>query len=189
MKNHKGFGVVAIFLTILVVSVVCITGWSVYSHNKKTPPQNNTESQSIQPPTSTESEANKEVASTGKAENGYITIPEWGIKIKMQDADKITFSIVPYREKVAPEFLGFIPEATAVPTFKSEYLQDKTCEPGLAMYRYKDYVKDVNSAKVGNYYYYVTGAPGACTADGQGQDEILKGQFLKDFVVQNIVQL
>lgn len=133
----------------------------------------------------TKDRSNKaDVATTQTQSASSYEIKEWGVKIALRDSDKVQFSV----EDTGGTLSNDKYDGTAVPTFKPAFLQDKTCTPGLALYRAKTkFSVDTNQKQIGEYYYQITGGPGSCSADPQhNPDDILKGRFLQDFDIRNI---
>lgn len=118
--------------------------------------------------------------------NSYYKIEAWGIKVALRDADKVDLKI----DDKQGELIGTDPfNGVAEPQFKDSALEDKTCTPGVALYRSKTSFSSFASTeqKVGDYYYVVTGGPGSCSDDpANNPDDQLKTRFLEDFKPSNI---
>lgn len=180
-KNEKGFGAPTIMLVILIVGVLCLAGWYVYQANNKK------DTTSTQQPAATTEKTSQPSAQT-PANTGFYEIKDWNIKIALQDSDKVQFEV----KNQSGTVFGSDPyESYADPSFKPAFLKDPSCDPGIALYRSKAKfasVSDDNQKKVGDYYYVITGGPGACSNDPQNNpDDQLKNRFLKDMSdIQNI---
>lgn len=171
MKKSRsaGFGVIEIIIIVVVVALIGVLGYYLYTQQNK-PAQNQT--------TTTEPTTKKDV-----------TITEWGVKIALRDYDKVNFTVITEAGE-AP--FGAVFEAVATPSFKPQFLQNKDCAPGLALYRSK--VSPVSGSasaekKIGDYYYFVTGGPGPCSDDPNSADDKLKARFTSDFTLDNVSSL
>lgn len=116
--------------------------------------------------------ANKE-ASSNSAE--YLEVKEWGIKLKMQEAEKVTyahknFSYAQYGQEVSAITL----------TVRPEYLKDKSCNLSVDWTRYQklnEQLKDV-AIKIGEYYFVNGSQPNNCK---NAEDNELYKRILSEF--------
>lgn len=164
-NNQKGFSALEILVVIVIIALLATIGWLVYDRqnsktdNKQASTQTNQQEQTpAQPPKN----------------EGFYEIKEWGIKIALTAYDKVQFSTKNENGKI----FGDDPyEGRADPSFKPEFLQDKSCAPGLTLFRSKVKFASASAQKqIGDYYYVATGGPGYCSnsADNQLQNLFLK---------------
>lgn len=174
-SRSAGFGAVEIIIVIAVVGLLAFLGYYVYSQQNKPADTQNTQSTSPNPEQSEQPTSNE----------GYVEIKEWGVKIALRDYDKVQFELVNQAGSASGIELDF--ESYATPTFKPEFLQDDTCEPGVSVYRSEKSFTDRGQKKIGDFYYTIAGGPGACSDDPENNpDDQLQTRFLKDFTVENI---
>ena len=113
-----------------------------------------------------------------------LTIKEWGVKVKLRDITKVTYT---YSGTGGDEFYIGNYEASVTPVMKAEFLKDKDCKVGISMFRSKEKSDTFTQKKIGDYYYWVTGGPGACSNNpGTNPDDQLKSRILQDFTLQNL---
>lgn len=175
--SDKGFVHVAV-VVVLALVVLGGAGYLVWNRNN-----------------ASEDISSSEVATedTEMVADEFLLVTEWGIKISLRDAAKVQYKITDNLDLYLATHPDQVFESVLDPTFKSEFLLDETCTPGLSLYRTKtltdpnalDYVK-----KIGAYYYYITGGPGACSPDPDNNpDDQLKGRFVNDFDIDNVTAL
>lgn len=175
-SNQKGFGIVGVLLVIVVLAGIGGVGYFVYNSRSDTADEPSTS-------TSTSNSSETESAPQTQTSVDYIEIKEWGVKVKLRDASKLTATV---NNKTGNTPAGAY-EGEWQPEFKSEFLQDKTCDdPGLGLYRSMTNPGSESAKKVGDYYYFITGGPGAC---GNDADDALKSRFIQDFTTSNITAL
>lgn len=97
--------------------------------------------------------------------NGYLTIKEWGVKIPLTYADKLTYSY-DEADKPAGGFLDVSTDSTVSLTMKTEVGGTESCRQlDLKWGRSKQKSSQTDSVgHIGEYYYYVwgDGAPREC---------------------------
>lgn len=115
---------------------------------------------------------NKETASNA---GGYLVVKEWGIKLKMQEAEKVTYTHKNY------SYAQYGQEVSAVTlSVKPEYLKDKSCNLSADWTRYQklnDQLKDV-AVKIGEYYFVNGSQPNNCK---NAEDNELYKKILSEF--------
>jgi hypothetical protein len=195
MKNgQKGFSVIEILIIVVILGLVGTVGWIVYYRQKDDKSETNmtnvtpTPVTTDQPKTSGDPEPELPFTSPTVTENGEFVFKEWGIKISgIRDYQKVQFKI--YTESgVLPTEGSF--DAYAVPVFKPEFIRDKTCSPGISLYRSTTTPHSTlppGIKKIGNHYYTWGGGPGPCSKDPDNDpDDQLKRRFLQDIFSTNI---
>ena len=187
-KTQKGFAALEAILIIVILVIIGGTGYYVW-HSKqqtdKTLSQAEKTSQ-ITPRITAKKASNTSTSTSSSKSASYVNLTEWGIKIKIRDADKVVFTI---DDSVTKPY-GIDAIGTAGPKFKPEALVDKSCEPGVSLYRSNQSPGDFANKKVNEKYYWITGGPGACSNNPTtNPDDILKQRFLQDFIVDNIEQI
>lgn len=176
-NNQKGFSAVEGILIIVIVTLLAAVGWLVWSKKDKavSPSSNQTNSQSTT--------TNVEDSDT---EESSIDIAEWGIKIKTEHADKVTY-VIENREGMLSHGPSEAFDAVARFTIKPELLTDTSCKPGVNLFRYKSTPTSQRVAKkIGDRYYEFDGAPGPCADDA---DTELKSSIISDFDSENLEAL
>lgn len=189
-SNQKGFGAVEVLLVLILIGILGGVGFYVYNSNKKSNQKADTTSTASKAETkvadkSTDTETVKEA----DANLGYLVIKEWGVKIKLRDSMKVSYT---YSAEAGNQAASIDYQSSIKPVIKPEFLQDKTCEVGAGVLRSVSVSADQAqySKKIGNQYYTVTGAPGACSDNPQtNPDDQLKQRILQDLTPANIEQL
>lgn len=198
--KQRGFGAFELMLVFVAVGIVGFAGWFVWNSQKQISKTFDDSSKGSSAAVSTKKSAttatdtsatNNSTTATqdtsAQQATNYVAIKEWGIKIQLIDAEKVTFSVNNTKDTYAGLF-DF--DGVAKPTFLPQYLQDKTCEPGVSLYRSKQSQSTYANKKIGDYYYVITGGPGACSENpSTNPDDQLKYRFLGDFTIDKIETL
>lgn len=181
---ESGFAAAEALLIVVIVAIVGGTGWYVW-HSKQsvnTTLSNTGKSDTpIVHKTTVSKDNNKMSSNAAEDASQYVTIADWGIRIKMRNADKIQFKVIDTPGQISYDGTNY--DAVANPEFVPSALVNKSCEPGVSLFRAKEAPQEYTAMQVGNLYYWVTGGPGACDNDNDNQ---LKTQFLQDFSPKNI---
>ena len=179
--NQKGFGIVEGLLIFVAVALIAGTGYYVYKQS-----QNNDKAQSsvevankkeavVTPPTKT---------STTKADpyDGYVVIKEWGIKIKLADADKVTYSM-----SGTPNGAANADSTTSYATLRlNESVGTKdACRPlGFSIVQT---TATTSGTQVGKYYYgFEGGEPTAC---GDSKADALRSKIVTTELVNSAISV
>src|SRR5436309_264963 len=85
---QSGFSTTVILLVVLVVVALAVTGLVVYQRQNKPSSAKNSVATSLSQTTAQPVQAAKP-----NLASGYLVIKEWGIKVKLEDADKVTYTI------------------------------------------------------------------------------------------------
>ena len=154
--------IITIFITAIIAGGVGYTWWQ--NSNKQEVQATNTQ---------TDSRDTEDENQNPSGQEGYLIIDEWGVKLKTSLVDHLEYqpqtltntgSPVPYDE------LGL--------KIKSSSVVDQYCVNfGTDLYRQQTPTDNLYTKKIGDYYYYVKGAPGICSeepSDVQIQRDILK---------------
>lgn len=118
---------------------------------------------------------------------GYLVIKEWGVRLQMENADKVTYDFYD-TPGTDPSGAGTYQSRISVHV-KPEYLQDKSCDLGAGMYRFDP--TDINQAfaprgkKIGSYYYLIGDSPHLC---GNDQDELVNQTIRGEFTLLRNLQ-
>lgn len=110
----------------------------------------------------------------------YLKIPEWGIKLKTSLSDKLLYY---------PRIIETYPETFDMLGIQinPKYLVDQNCvEFGIDLYRQQT-IPRFTYVEIGDYYYFVTGAPGQCSMNES--DLELQSTILSELTVSNISSL
>jgi len=172
-NNQKGFSVVEILIVVVIVGLVGTVGWLVYDRQKSKSDDKDTAVQTSQQ----ESSKNQTVTPKPVPNTGYLVVKEWGVKIKMKDADKVSYD---YTAKVYENDKGKADSSIGLKV-KPEFLENKSCEPSVSLTRYTSvsdefFVK--RATKIGNYYFISGGSPYNC---GNDADNALNNSVRADF--------
>ena len=176
-KNETGFSAVEIILVLVIIVLLGVVGWFVYKNQKKTIPSPTTTANTT---ASTPAKTTTTTPTTPVTDPnaGYLVIKEWGVKIKMKDSTKVTYTYdgTPGTD---PSGAGYY-ESNILFVVKPEYLQDKTCKVSVGYSRYKTLeVAFANTAiKIGDYYYLGGGSPYNC---GNDADNTLNQSVRSDY--------
>lgn len=159
LQRVKGFKKFGLFLTLLAVTLLVVLGgflWSKQSLNNM-PTLTGSWSEPITP----DNRLDGTVSS--------LHVQEWGINLNFKDADKTTYKI--------PDSTGNYLELYVKDTF----LPPGACgRLGVALHRTSTEQLDRESIKLGNRYYYKTGAPGFC--DPNKEDDSQTVNLIKNIV-------
>jgi hypothetical protein len=171
-KYQNGFSAIEALLKLVIVGMLAGVGWYVWhSQQQVDKTYSQTSNSSVAP--KTKSTANS--ATESKTNNSYLVIKEWGVKLPMADADKVSYTYL-------PEYSGVIDncDSSIVLQVKSKYLQDKTCEISVGMSRSTSIDKGFESSftKVGKYYFGLEGNPYNC---GNDPDNNLNYKIRQEF--------
>ncbi|HET9411329.1 MAG TPA: prepilin-type N-terminal cleavage/methylation domain-containing protein [Candidatus Saccharimonadales bacterium] len=169
-NNQKGFSVTEILVVVVIIALLATIGWLVYDRQNSKPDNKQASTQTNQ-----QEQAPTQPPAQPAKNEGFYEIKEWGIKIALTDYDKVQFST----KNESGKIFGDDPyEGRADPSFKPEFLQDKSsCSPGLTLFRSKVKFASASAQKqIGDYYYVATGGPGYCSnsTDNQFQYRFLR---------------
>ncbi len=179
-SNQKGFSAVEIVVVIVVVGLLGIVGRLVYDRqnsNKHVIPNKNTPSSDTKKSVTTS--PSTLITPTPDPNTGYLVVKEWGVKIKMKEAAKVTYTYG--SEEFDDPRNGEHGDSGISLEVKPEYLQDKTCKVSVGWARYKT-IKDSffleRARKIGDYYFMSSGSPYNC---GNDADNALNQSIRNDF--------
>lgn len=183
--NTKGFGAIEALLIVVIVGVIGGVGYFVYNSQKKTSKPLDNAANSQTEPQNTSTPDNTTTVSAPDKYAGNLVIKEWGLRMNMKDADKVTYE---YHGSGLEDDKGQ-QESYITLVVKPDYLQDKTCTVSVGITRYKS----VNSEffigiakKIGDYYYIGGGSPYSC---GNEADDALNKSARTDFDYKNLQTL
>lgn len=182
-KNQSGFGVVEVILVLAVIGLIGVVGWLVYDRQDSSTTNNQalSASEDIEPSQSSTTTAT--TASTAQNTQEYLEVKEWGLKVKMRDADKVTYT---YDGSPGSSYGGY--ESSISFKIKPEHLRDKNCKLELGMFRTSQ-VPGFTHRKIGDKYYFITGSPYGCVnSDGSENtvDNNLKKTIQEQLSLDNI---
>jgi hypothetical protein len=150
-KNEKGFGVVEILITTLIILLLVFVGWFTYSHHKNNTPSNNKASTQKQKTNMTQTSL---VPDSNK---NFFVVKEWGLSFNAPSG------ISDIRYAINSDTLAFFAKpAGSSFQYRSDYdkYQDHNFTYALGvLYRSKVATMDkqgdnINGKKIGSYYYY-----------------------------------
>lgn len=152
-KNHEGFSALEGLLILIIVSILGFTGWYVWHSTKQTDETlNSAASQKNEPATNG---INKTLP-IPNTNHKYLVIKEWGVKIGFNDADKVLYRLSSDKNMAS---LYLTPRYS--PVISCQAL-------GAGFIRSTMSHGDGDYFKIGNYYYSISGGPGACSDDPGG---------------------
>jgi hypothetical protein len=178
-KNQKGFSALEGLLIVVIVGMLGGVGWYVWhSQQQVDKTYFQTSNSSVRPrpkissTTSPQSSTNKE-----DPNKDYLVIKEWGVKLPMADADKVSYSYLATCSD--PSGIGTC-DSTIGLNVNSELLQDKTCKISVGMSRYTSFDQRAADSftKVGKYYFGEGGSPYNC---GNDHDNNLNAKLREEF--------
>jgi Tfp pilus assembly protein PilE len=187
--NAKGFGILEGLLIVVIVGLLGGAGYYVYNSQKKTNESldsaNNSLNQINSANNANENQEPQGQTDAETADKGQLAIKELGIKIKLQDYEKLSYK---YVAKSGGDFYTGRYDSFATPLIKKRFLQDDSCQNlGVNIYK-STKQQDFDTKKIGGYYFWVTGSPASCGPVG-GPDDNLMGRILKELVPENIEAL
>jgi hypothetical protein len=157
-NNQTGFSAVEAFLILIIIAIVGGTGWYVW-HAKQTADKS-LSSSAITSPT-----FEKKTATTvppQASSKTYLTIKEWGIKVKLGSADP---SIISYTllGPTNTEEGDKLADAAQLSLTSSVTTNTECQSLGIIIQRSSTKLSDrPNQQQVGNYWYDVGGSPSSC---------------------------
>ncbi len=159
MVKHNQKGMAALWVVLIVVVVAAVGTAGYFAYKAATP----------------------KAAHNPTAGSQELTVSEWGVKLSVRDAAKITYSVAGSTGREG----GPAYEASAIPVIKQTFLKDKNCSLGIALYRTKTEQSTLigQTKKLGDYFYFVGGSPDSCASKS---DDQLKGRILADFRIENL---
>lgn len=138
---------------------------------------------SAQPTNQKETTPAKDTTSDASNDKNYLVIKEWGVKLKTPIADHLTYqprslantgSPTPYDE------LGL--------KIKSTSVTNQNCvDFGADLLRQKTPSDRFETKKIGDYYYFIAGAPGLCSEEPS--DKQLQQEALIDLNLSNLEKI
>jgi len=178
MNYQKGFA--HAFLIIgLVVALVCALGF-VYWQNfiYKEP----TRTELVNVPSKTQEDKKSSNELKAESEGKFLPINEWGIKLDSSVVAHLEYNIssrIGGSQNTEYDSLGL--------KIKQSSVENQDCVNfGADLYRQK-VATEFDSKKIGDYFYYVTGAPGQCSENAD--DLKLQQTVLDELRIDNISKL
>lgn len=178
--DQKGFTAIEGLLIFLAITIIGGTGFYIYQSNKQV--DKSLQSANTDAKFAREKKDKTSQAVADKHTHGYVVVKEWGVKVKVRDADKVDVKV---SNEPGDSPVGRT-DGSVTLIFKSDALQDQSCSPGVSLYRSTKQDDFGNAKLINGRYYFVTGSPGPCSQDSDNQ---LKERFLDDFKTENVQQL
>lgn len=168
-------GAALIIILVLTIILAGGLGYTWWQNSAKVKPLVNTST------TSTQNDVVRDnnTDSITSHDESYLVIEEWGVRLKTSVSEHLTYE--PYsrtdaRSPMEYDILGLKIKPTSV--------TDQYCVNfGADLYRQRT-PSDFESKKIGDYYYYVTGAPGVCSEEPS--DIQLQQSVLIDLNIANL---
>lgn len=171
-KNQTGFSAIEVLLILIFIAVLAFIGWYAWhNHQNSSYPASNTQAHSGAIGDQSKSQSSQAAASDSLA------ISQWGVKIKMDDAAKVSYTYQKSDGKVDPT-TGDVADSSVTLSIKPEYLQDKSCKLAIGITRYEDSKLDnffkESATRIDGYDYLSGGSPYNCgsKADNSLNEEI-----------------
>jgi hypothetical protein len=179
-KNQLGFGAVEALIIIVLIGLAGGGGWYVWhtKHNKSAAHHTTTTVKTTNTP-KTSTKASKTPTPVPADNSGYLVIKEWGIKMKLEDASKLTYTM-----HGTP---NGSPNADALTSYATLRLNDSVAtsdacrEVGMSV---SQTTAATNATKVGNYYYGLDGALNQC---GDSNADTLKAKIVDHELVLSAI--
>lgn len=180
--NQKGFSVVEGLIVVVVILAIAGAGLYVYKNQKDEPKKDTSNSQTEKTDTS-DKEEHEEQEAADPAESQYLVISEWGIKLKLDGANKATYEI---KNEAGQNAHGESYTALAQLKLAESVTTNPDCqELGLSVFRATEQSQVINSKKVGDYYYYITGGPGSC---GDADADAVRTELLNQLNTPDVIE-
>jgi uncharacterized protein (UPF0333 family) len=157
-NNQMGFSAVEVLMLVVIVALLGTVGYLFYkNHNKTTPAATTTNTGAPATQTTPATTTTPTVDTTN-----YLVIKEWGIKVKIPNADKLTYTIVTQDGGTTPDGSGQYVDA-AVLSLANSVTTNASCKKlGVGINRAKLIKSSSPLPTVGSYVYDVSGSPFSC---------------------------
>ena len=179
-KRHSQTGSTALIITIiLTLAIAGSVGFVWWQRANERSTQVNTQQSSTQK----EAEADKATSQKAAQQDEYLVINEWGVRLKTSIADHLTYQPRSLTNTGSPtpfDELGLRIKPTSV-------INQGCVNFGADLYRQLTPSDRFETKKIGDYYYFVTGAPGECS--DEPSDAQLQKNVLIDLNVANLEAL
>ncbi len=181
-NNQKGFGVVEGIVIIVVIILLAFIGW--FAWNKRGSTADSTSNQASSQASNSETSKTKDA----DADEAYLNITEWGMKIKTDQAKNVTY-IIEKAEIASPHNEEDMYDEVVRFTIDPTLLTDTSCGVGVSLFRYKSTPSSSSleaAQKIGDRYYEFFGGPDTCT---NSADNEIKTNILIDLNNNNLEAL
>ncbi len=147
-RDQSGFALIGMLIMVCIIAAVIAVGWLVY------------ESQKVAAPSSNQTAVvNDSHVEEKQQETKYLEIKEWGIKVKLTHADKLTYALKGKSGNNA--VFRYVDEAQLL--FQSPPAGDPNCkETGIYISQVDNPETFTVKTKVGKFYYGTTVSGGSC---------------------------
>lgn len=156
-RNQHGFSGVELVLIILVIVLLGAAGWFVYKNQHKRTGTHATETSTTAQSTPKDQEKTEQSSATSPDAATYLTIKEWGVKIKLEDADKLTYVM-----NGTPNGSS---NADSITSYVNLKLNDSVSAPDKCRLLGPTIIQATaatTATKIGNYYYGFEGGYDDC---------------------------
>jgi Tfp pilus assembly protein PilV len=167
-KKQSGFSIVEILIIIVTVGLVGTVGWLVYDKQKSKDITSTQKQATETAVAASDTPARISEKSTTPAPNtteGYLVVKEWGVKIKLEDAEKVSYKMSGTPNGASANADGVI--SSAVLSLISSIEASDKCKPvGVSLSQHTAAFgapgSGANVRIVGNYSYGVDGGLNVC---------------------------
>ncbi|HSX43816.1 MAG TPA: hypothetical protein VLE69_00750 [Candidatus Saccharimonadales bacterium] len=178
--NSKGLGVIEVILVVVIVGLIGGVGYFVYQSKKNTDQiLNNTANSQGTPEkstkTSTKPTTPSNTVTTTNTDPNYLIIKEWGVKVKIPNANRLSYEIVSQSgDGTTPDGSAEYVD-TARLSLADSITTDTSCKSiGIGIGRAKLIKSTSSLPTVGNYVFEVGGSPYAC---GNAQLDAIRATY------------
>lgn len=154
-KNESGFGVVGGTLIALVFVLLSVVGYLVYKNQNKT--TNSSMPKTDKSVTVTIPATPSNTTPKTDPNTGYLIIKEWGVKVKLEDSDKVTYVM-----NGTPNGSPNADSTTSIAALrlKDSVTASEACRAlGMSI---AQLTAATNATKIGKYYYGFEGGSDSC---------------------------
>lgn len=179
--NQKGFAMIEAALIIVIAAIIGGTGYYVYHTNQQTDKTlGRGNSSSGKPAKTGKTKTGGSAGGTESAGPSALVINEWGVKVSMEDASKVTYTY----SKNCDDLAGPCDSSISL-AVKPQYLQNKSCKVSVSVSRLSSVDQGYASStkQVGTHYFALGGNPYNC---GNSHDDNLNSQIRKEFSLNNL---
>lgn len=179
-NNQRGFSAVEGLLVVVIIGLIGFVGWYLW-HSRPVKTKTTITNTSSTKNTASNTPSKSTTKPAADVNAGYLVIKEWGVKIKLRDSDKVTYTYDATQKDKQGEGDGIIDSMIDLEV-KSKYYLNKECNPAVGYTRYSKVTDSFfveRATKIGNYYYMSSGSPFNCENDS---DNALNGRIREDLV-------
>jgi cytoskeletal protein RodZ len=185
--SQSGAAHLIVILLVVAIAVIGFVGWKVLGESNESADNKKTNTSNPTPNTSKPMNSNKstndQTTTTPDASSEYLVIKEWGVKIKLEDAEKITY-VMSGTPNGAPN--ADMATSSAALRLKDSVTNSENCRAlGMSV---SQLTSATNATKIDDYYYGFEGvgndACGDNTIDAL-KEKITSTEFVNSAISKN----